>query len=446
MKKESDRVLLMMLALAAVIGLLYNGAILIGFGPDEARHINYVKLLLDEHRLPRIESVNPYVETGGAHAFHPPLYYLILLPFYALSRGVLGENAWHLVRLISLALCLGALPMIYQIARRIGSVWFARLVVAQIALLPIWGMTAATINNDSAAFFAVTLFLWLLTVKFNDLDRRACWWLGVAMGLGGLCKATALLCDGAALLLFLLARDGKAILENKAAWRSALMVLLVGAVIVSPWHIRSMLLYHTWTPLPQSAPLLVFPPPPAMPTRGLPPPSAGKLMFMAHPDFPAVFAIANWRMFYTLWSQRDWLWQRVPDGPLEPTQSAIYLALAAYTLLAAIGALLGWQRAKNSPDEAARPVLWPCYGAFVLTWLTVLEVALFMHWGWSEGGRYLLPALCGFSLFLARGWRGLAGEKILPALTWFWLAAGLALNGLSLYWLLAYLNPTFGPK
>ena len=436
MKKENDRVLLLILAFAAVIGLAYNGAILVGFGPDELRHMNYVKLLLDEHRLPRIESFQPYAETAGAHAFHPPLYYVILLPFYALSRGVLGDNAWHLVRLFSLALCLGALPMIYQIARRVGSAWFARLVVAQIALLPIWGMTAATINNDSAAFFAVTLFLWLLTVKFADnLDRRACLWLSLAMGLGGLCKATALLCDGGALLLFLLARDGKAVWKNQAAWQSAVIVLVVGALIVSPWHIRSILLYGTWTPLP-----------PAAPVPALPAPSAGKLVQMMHPNFPMVFAVANWRLFYTLWAQRDWLMQRVPDGPVEPVQGAIYLVFAAYTLLASIGALRGWLRSKNAPDREARLALWPCYGAFVLTWLIVLQVALFMHWGWSEGGRYLLPALCGFSLFLARGWRGLGGEKILPVLTGFWLAAGLTLNGLSLYWLLAYLNPTFGSK
>ena len=144
--------------------------------------MNYVKLLLDQHQLPVILSTNPYSETGGAHAFHPPLYYLLLLPFYALTRGALGENSWHFVRLISLILCLIPLPLIYQIARRVGSQWFARLVVAQIALLPMWGMTAATINNDSATFCAVTVFLWLLTVKFSDnLDRRACLWLGVGI-------------------------------------------------------------------------------------------------------------------------------------------------------------------------------------------------------------------------------------------------------------------------
>jgi hypothetical protein len=69
-----------------------------------------------------------------------------------------------------------------------------------------------------------------------------------------------------------------------------------------------------------------------------------------------------------------------------------------------------------------------------------------MHWGWSEGGRYLLPAFAGFSLFLARGFEGLTGEKGLSALTSFWFVLGIVLNGLSLWWLLSYLNPAFGPK
>ncbi len=430
---QDDRVLRAILGLALLFGLLYNGAILLGRGPDEIRHMNYVRLLLDEHTLPRIISLNPYAETGDAHAFHPPLYYALLLPFYAIFRGLPGESEWHIVRLVSLLLCLAPLPLIYQIARRVGSVWFARLVVAQIALLPIWGMTAATVNNDSAAFFAVTLFLWLLTVKFADhLDRRACLILGLAMGLGGLCKATALLCDGAALLLFFAARDGKNVFKSKANWQSALTVLLLGAVIVSPWHLRSELLYGTWTPLPPSAP-----------TPALPPPDAGKLVQVMHPNFPLVCAVANWRLFYTLWGQRDWLMQRTPDGPVEPVQGALYLAMAAYTALAIFGAVAARVR-KIDTSEIERKTLWPCYGAFALTWLTVLQIALFMHWGWSEGGRYLLPAFCGFSLLLARGWRGLAGEKVLPSLTWFWFGVGIVLNGISIYWLLTYLNPTFG--
>ncbi|HVF09631.1 MAG TPA: hypothetical protein VNA16_02455, partial [Abditibacteriaceae bacterium] len=95
---------------------------------------------------------------------------------------------------------------------------------------------------------------------------------------------------------------------------------------------------------------------------------------------------------------------------------------------------------------ATRIALWTCYGAFLANWITVLQVALLWHWGWAEGGRYLLPAGAGFSIFLARGWRGLAGAKRLPAITVAWSIFCVALNGVAVYWLLSYLNPTFGPK
>ncbi|HEY0074456.1 MAG TPA: hypothetical protein VGB77_10160, partial [Abditibacteriaceae bacterium] len=97
-----DKTFLVVISLATLFALAYNFAILLGFGPDEQRHINYVKLLLEQRQLPVILSAQPYSETAGAHAFHPPLYYLVLLPFYALFRGLSGESEWHLLRLVSL--------------------------------------------------------------------------------------------------------------------------------------------------------------------------------------------------------------------------------------------------------------------------------------------------------------------------------------------------------
>jgi hypothetical protein len=113
--------------------------------------------------------------------------------------------------------------------------------------------------------------------------------------------------------------------------------------------------------------------------------------------------------------------------------------------VAIIGAFLQWRQPRNE-TKASRQILWPCYGAFLFTWLTVLQVALFMHWGWSEGGRYLFPAFIGFSLFLARGYLRLLGEKGTQLLTLSWFSLGISLNALSLWWLLSYLNPTFGPQ
>jgi 4-amino-4-deoxy-L-arabinose transferase-like glycosyltransferase len=166
---RNDRVFWLILGIAALLGLAYNAAILLNFGPDEPRHLAYVRLLVDERRLPfQLPGGGEY---AGAHSYHPPLYYGILAPFYAIL-GFLGESGrYHALRLVSLALCLGALPMIYQIAARAanGNLMVARFTTAGVALLPIFGMTGGILNNDSALLFFVTLFLWALVVRFQTI-------------------------------------------------------------------------------------------------------------------------------------------------------------------------------------------------------------------------------------------------------------------------------------
>lgn len=439
-----DRVFWWILGVACALALAYNAAILIGYGPDEIRHINYIKLLLDKHQLPVIENADPlhYRETAGAHAFHPPLYYLILLPFYALLRALPDATAWHGVRAVSSLFCLAALPLLYEIAlvaTRQRNV--ARLAVATVAFLPIFGMTAGIINNDAAALFFTSLFLYLLTVRFAlRRDWKSALILGIVLGLGGLCKATVLLCGGGALLIVLWARCE---IRSFASWRAALLTLFTGALLVSPWHLRSLKLYGTWTPLPPAAPWFN-------------PPLHG-LELLLHPDFPALFVKVNVALFNTLWSQRDWLLQRQTRaiGEYETPQLLIYCALAAFCMLVLIGHLKSCATAKIANGEAApaeiivaaRAARLTCYGAFVLVWLTVLQVALSLHQGWSEGGRYLLPAFIGMALWLARGSAALApSPRALRIFAGIWLGALLLLNIISLYWIIAFLNPTYGPK
>ncbi|MDQ2800481.1 MAG: hypothetical protein M3Y13_12680 [Armatimonadota bacterium] len=426
-----DRVFLLLLLLAALLGLGYNAAILLGYGPDEPRHMSYVKLLFDEHTLPRLNPDGS--EYHGAHTFHPPLYYLILLPIYALFHTLPGAAGWHIVRLVSLLLCLSSLPLIYQIAERAGGGDrnVARLAVAQVALLPMFGMTAGTINNDSAVLPAVTVFLWLLAVKYPaERGLKAAAVLGVCLGLGGLCKATALLCDAVALLFYLLMQDGWKTFVRTQTWARIGVIAALTALLAGPWHVRSMLLYGTWTPLPQR-----------MPTPFLPDPARyGALMTLFHPNFPSVLAYANWRLFYTLWSQKDW----IP----ETVRQSVYLLLAVYCMLGLGGAAFAAirrRRAREEPPPTDQRIAVLCpEAAFVVNWLAVIQVAMFVHWGWSEGGRYLIPTLSGLSIFLARGWRGILGPRAFSALTAAWIIALLTLNALTLYWLLHYLNPTFG--
>lgn len=448
-----DRWFLVICVLVLVLGIFYNSTLLLAHDVDEARHMNYIKLLLDEHKLPYIISTQPYEEYAGAHAFHPPLYYLVLLPFYAVLRGLPGDMAWHVLRGLSFLICLAGLPMIYQIAQRAGATVlgklkgetedeqgatvFARLVVAQIALIPMFGMTANMINNDSACFLAVTLFVWLLVVKYaDDRSLKSAIILGIVWGLGCLTKSTALLCNGVAFLIYLVIQEGRGVLVSARAWQRLGLALAAVVLVAGWWHVRSFQLYGSFMPLP-----------PSMPTPFLPNPEQGKLVMMMHDNFPFLFSMANWSMFTTLWSQKDWL-------PM-PVRNPIYWLLALYTGVALVGLVVLWLKNKKTGEAIAvevdgsglvarRIALWATSIMFAVNWFTVLQVALFWHWGWADGGRYMLPSFCGLSLLLAYGWRGLIRTSGLKALTVAWIIAMVAVNATALYWLITYLNPTFG--
>lgn len=432
--RAADPGLLLIMALAALLGLLYNAVIFIGYGPDELRHMAYIQILFEERKFPFL--LPDGTEYRGAHTLHPPFYYFTLLPLYALSH-LLPENfVWHVVRLGSLLISLTALPLVYQIACCIKSNNrnLARLATAHIALLPMFGMTAGTINNDSAAFLAVIVFIWLLCVKYPlEKTIRSALMLGVCLGLGLMCKFNVLLCDGIALVVYLLAQDGWRAWRMRAAWLRLLTTLGVGVMIALPWHLRNLAVYGAFAPIP---------PPMANPTNG-------DFSMVFHPDFTGYLATAAWGIICTFWTQKDW----IPEA----LRSAVYIALGAYCALGVIGLLrrssvnTAMARAAEAEPENIQPAvqrniaLWCSGSVLLINYWAVLHGAMFLTWGWAQGGRYIFPSAVGFGVIGAYGWGRLVKDRLSGVLAVYMLGM-LALNGLCLYWLLAYLNPTFGPK
>ncbi len=447
--RDPNRGLWLIVAAALALGLLYNVVMLPGFGPDEPRHLRYVQLLWEEHRLPFV--LPDGSEYRGAHTLHPPLPYVAMLPLYAIARFFLEPVQYHLLRFFSLACSLAALPLIYQTAllaarrpaqegSREGSRedgwnredgWsrsVALTATALCALMPIFGMASGVVNNDASSILAVALFCWLLCVRFGDeLSPRRALMLGACFGLGMLCKATVALCDGAALFAFLLARHGW---RSGLTWRGLTIVLGVAVATAAPWYGRNFALYGKFSPIEAG-----------YTNPALPAPSNGALVMMMHPNFPGLFARANWGIFYSMWSQKDWF-------PLA-VRTPIYLAFAAAFVLAAVAPLLSRARlskAEASPEGPglglARATRAALYASLAALWLACAGVALFVHWGWAEGGRYLLAALPAMALFLSVRLHLLLPPRVLQVLAWAW---GLSLNAIAIYWLLAYLNPTFGP-
>ena len=428
-----DRRWLLVLGLACLLGLIHNFAVLIGYGPDEVRHMNFVTLLLDEHRLPQI--LPDGTEYAGAHPLHPPYYYFLLAPIIALFRALPGGFEWHIARLISLILCLGSLVLLRQIALVAGADkpksarTFALFVVVGVGLLPIFGMTAGTINNDSAMLFCVTWFLWLLAVKFpRDESFKAAIILGLVFGLGGGAKATALICNGIALVAYLWAQNGVRGLFNPRTLARFATVIGVAVFVCGWWYARNQMLYGRLTPI-----ALGYSP---ADLGWLPAATAGKLVQTMHPNFPGLVGQAIIGIFDSMWSQKDW----IPENLRAP----IYWPLAGFVVVG----LLGLLRAKKVESEAtaeqnvARHIaLWSGGSAIAVNAAACLFFALFVHWGWFEGGRYLLASLGGLMLLLALGWRSILPEKLFEFAP---LALGfvlLSLNILTLLHLTTVLNP-----
>ena len=432
-RKGQDRLFLCVLGLAFVLGLIHNFAVLIGYGPDEVRHMNFVTLLLDQHRLPQI--LPDGTEYAGAHPLHPPYYYFLLVPIIAIFRGLPGAWEWHIARLVSLALCLGALVLLRQIALVAGADKpksarsFALFVAVGVGWLPIFGMTAGTINNDSAMLFTVTWFLWLLAVKYpRDESFKAAIVLGLVFGLGGGSKATAILCDGVALVAYLWAQNGfRGLLKPRTLARFA-TVIGVAVLVCGWWYARNQMLYGRLTPIAQGyAPADL---------GWLPAASSGMLVQMMHPNFPGLLGRAVAGIFDSMWSQKDW----IP----ETLRAPIYWPLAGFV---AVG-LSGLWRARKVPSDAsdeqlsARKIaLWSGGSAIAVNAAACLFFALFVHWGWFEGGRYLLASLGGLMLLLALGWRSMLPEKWFEAAPFVLGVALLGLNILTLIHLVTVLNP-----
>ena len=169
---------------------------------------------------------------------------------------------------------------------------------------------------------------------------------------------------------------------------------------------------------------------------------------MMHPNFPRIiWAARPWGIFDSMWSQKDWV----------PANFALQLPIYwTFVRFCARWELLGLIRRQNRlarlrarlhrPNRSLAPMriaLWSggggasltnCGGVFVLR-------ALFVHWGWFEGGRYLLASLGGLMLLLARGWRGWLGERAFAALPVVLTIALLLFNVLTIYQLIFYLNP-----
>ena len=264
MNRQRDRSCLLLAGLLLAFVLLatwYSLIIPLGEAPDEVPHFTYVRYLAQHGRLP--------TTTEEHEAFQPPLYYALGAaltfwiedepdaPFAVRTNAYFdpldprapknlllhtgGEAwpyrgwalAWHLVRLLSIALGAVTVWAVYQLGRVLFPDRPAiRLTMAALtAFTPQFLFLSAVVNNDNAATALSALILWQVAALLHDTGRTQLWkrclLLGVLLGLGVLSKAS-LIALVPVVALAVLAASSKVQAARRAS-RSAACCLLLAA-------------------------------------------------------------------------------------------------------------------------------------------------------------------------------------------------------------------------
>ncbi|MEJ2209931.1 MAG: glycosyltransferase family 39 protein [Anaerolineae bacterium] len=414
-RERAGWLLAVILLLYVVLAAGYSVTIPLGEAPDEVPHFTYVRYLARHGRLP--------TTTEEHEAFQPPLYYALgaaltfwieddpAAPFAVrhnaqydaadprapknLLLHTAGEAwpfrgwalAWHLVRLLSIALGATTVWAIYHL----GSLLFPSrraipLVMAGlVAFTPQFLFLSAVANNDNAATTFSALVLWQAAALLYDRRPRAFWpragLLGLLLGRGLLSKASlAALVPvvGLALLLAALRRRGAP--GPRALGTAALGLGLAGVVTaaVAGWSF-----VHNW---------LLYGDPLAW---------SFVLQTNALREGPLTADVLAWLFrgaFRSFWL--GWIGIAFDDW--------IYWLIGAVCLAGLAGFVVWLARRWRGLDGAFRWTLG------LLGLHAAITVASLLQWTatvlGTDQGRLLYPLLPAVALVLAAGWAWWAGD------------------------------------
>ena len=402
-------VLLSILIVYAALGTLFAIKTPPWQNPDEPAHYNYIAHIATEGRLPVLRMGDydeEYLERVKAEKFppdlsldpvryeshQPPLYYLLAVPFYWMSRGGLLA-----LRLFSVVLGGGVVLLVFLCARATvpGAPHITLGAAAFAALLPMHAALMASVNNDALAELLIAgtvlaVVRWQRIQDGSDADRGSGHLLaaGILIGLGFLTKATAYLLLPVAVVVVIIhsvwPRSGDVRSAGKLVKRLGLLIgpaLLLGL----PWWIRNSLTYGNLDIL------------------GL---NWHDAVVAGQPTAAAWIAENGWGAYWerawsftskSFWGVFGWLGVFM-DG-------RVYTIFYILSVLAAVGILFRfWRQATEAEWQ------WPRFFAtpgmtLLLLWLATLAAYCWYNLGFIQHqGRYLFPALPAWSLLFALGW------------------------------------------
>jgi hypothetical protein len=183
-----------------------------------------------------------HIENGEAQ--HPPLYYLVLAPFYLLAKDWSWPNHLLLLRLVSWSLAfagfaVGCLASQRALADVGGEPGTELLIAAWPLLFPQFFPEMARLGNDALCLLLMAVAWHFLLRGLHRPDWRAATGLGIALGLGLLTKAFfwPIGAGMSAFLLFAAWRERDLRYLKLLASAAALAILIGGW-----WYIRNLIM------------------------------------------------------------------------------------------------------------------------------------------------------------------------------------------------------------
>lgn len=377
-----------------------------------------------------------YMPSGWIYtANHPPLYYMLVAPVYLLTDSYSEETQLYALRLTAIVFGLLTVIFAYLTVRRLfpNEPFLAVTVPALVAFQPQIAYESAMLNNDVLAIATTSACLYLIAVGLqNRFTVGLCSWLGLALGLAVLSKATAVIVMPVIALAIVLRLGWK----NVSAWMAkGGLILGITAMLAAPWYAYMLNTYGSVSALARVQTLQWWN------NRDETPTIIGQLT-------DRDFAWMRWR---ETWGEFGW--RLIPLG--ETMLRVLFVAFVA----SLIGALL-WiavvvlfrMRLRGSSFAAVRrltgatdPIVtvasWQLIGMLAMLFTCVVAYFAVLQFGINfklTQARYYFPAVNAAAIIIMVGIRMLTPIRFLP---WVQSAIFLGLFGLNVVVLSTYVVP-----
>lgn len=377
------RLLLVVLAAAFALSVLFALRVPFNANPDEAAHRDYVRLLVEEKGFVRFVAGDP----SRFETHQPPLYYLLCVPVYLLFGG----NVLAL-RLVAVPLQLLTVWLAFRAARDLfpERAEIALGTATFVAFLPIQAQLGGAINNDALTTLICAALFWRLgRLAAVGQGVKGAALTGALLGAGLLTKSSVLTLAPALVLAHIIAVRAR-LLTTRTALAYLALSLGLALLIASPWLARNARLYGDPLALSiytQTGPNFT----PAQVRQG-----SG----WTTADYVRNVGVRSFATFWYFLSP-NLRFNRFA-GP--PAPLLIVLTLALVGLLGT----LRWLRGEKGGEPGQRRAVW----LFVAGTLCLVPFfARFVLTVFQAQGRYFLPALLPIALVTCLGWTTLVSER-----------------------------------